>query len=249
MQKVSLFITCLADTFYPRAGIGVVKVLEHLGYTVDFPREQTCCGQPLWNNGYRDDARELAKRMVRVFEDAECVVTPSGSCCAMIRDYYMELLEDDPAYKADAKKLIDKTYEFVEFLTKVAKIDPQELNVQWKGKVTYHYSCHLRGLGMTTEASDLLQKIDGIEYTEAEKIDQCCGFGGTFAMKFSDVSGAMVEDKVQCLSKTGADTVVSNDAGCTMNIAGACRRRDAGVGFKHISEILAEGLGLLEKTP
>lgn len=247
-MKVSLFATCLADTFYPRTAIAVVKVLEHLGCHVDFPGEQTCCGQPMYNNGFHDEARELARRMVRVFEDSEYVVTPSGSCAAMVHDYYGQLLGEDPAYKHGVQALIAKTYEFVQFLVHVLQIDPRRLGVKWRGKVTYHYSCHLRGIGVTDEAIRVLKGIEGVEYVPLEKMDQCCGFGGTFAVKYPAISGAMVREKVECIRATRAHTVVCNDVGCTMNIAGACRRAGVDVTFKSLAEILAEGLGLMERV-
>jgi L-lactate dehydrogenase complex protein LldE len=246
-MKVSLFITCLTDTFYPRTGIAVVKVLEHLGCEVDFPLAQTCCGQPMFNNGFHDETRELAKRMIQVFEQSPAVVTPSGSCAAMIRDYYPELFHGDHAWEHDAQALANKTYEFVEFLHKVLKVDLAKLGCKWDGRVTYHYSCHLRGIGMTDEAEQVMKQIDGLDYVPLEKADQCCGFGGTFAMKYPQISGTMVRDKVGCIAATKADTVISNDAGCTMNISGSCRREGQGVGFKSLAEVIAEGLGLLPR--
>jgi len=245
-MHVAFFVTCLTDTFYPRAGIAAVKVLRHLGCTVDFPETQTCCGQPMYNNGLHAETRDLARRMIDVFEPYPCVVTPSGSCAAMVRDYYCELLEEDHAYHEAAAALANKTYEFVEFLVKVLKVDLKKLDVKWPGKVTYHYSCHLRGIGISDEAVQLMRQIEGLEYTRLEKMDQCCGFGGTFAMKYPQISGEMVRDKVQCIVATGAPMVVSNDAGCTMNIAGACRRQQVDVGFKSLAEIIAEGMGLMD---
>jgi len=247
-MRVSLFATCLADTFYPRTAIAVVKVLEHLGCEVEFPAEQTCCGQPMYNNGFHAEARELARRMVRVFEGSEYVVTPSGSCAAMVHDYYGELLGDDSAYRRGVSELIGKTYEFVQFLVHVLTIDPRKLKVRWRGKVTYHYSCHLRGIGVTDEAIRLLAAIEGVEYVPLEKMDQCCGFGGTFAVKYPTISGAMVRDKVECIRATRAHTVVCNAVGCTMNIAGACRRAGVNVTFKSRAEILAAGLGLMARV-
>lgn len=247
-MKVSLFVTCLGDTFYPRSAIAVVKVLEHFGCEVDFPETQTCCGQPLYNNGFHQDAGVLARRMVDVFEGSDHVVTPSGSCAAMVRDYYEGLLGDDPAYAEGCRRLLGRLYEFVEFLTEVLEVDVAALDIDWKRHVTYHFACHLRGLGVNPQASAaemMLQKIGGVTYTRAEKLEQCCGFGGTFAMKYSEISGTMVRDKVRCLQATGADTVVSNDAGCTMNISGTCQRDGVPLQFMHIAEILAEGLGLM----
>jgi len=244
-MKVALFVTCLTDTFYPRAGIAVVKVLRHLGCDVTFPEQQTCCGQPFWNNGYKAETRKLARHMIEVFEDAQTVVTPSGSCCAMVRDYYAELFEDDPAWAARADQLITKTREFVEFLVKDLKVDLRALGCQWPGQATYHYSCHLRGIGMTDEAEQLIAQIDQLQYQPLEKKEQCCGFGGTFAIKYPEISGSMVRDKVDCIQKSGATTVISNDAGCTMNISGSCHREGKPQQFIHIAEVLAEGLGLL----
>ena len=246
-MDVSLFVTCLTDRFYPRAGIAVVKVLEHLGCRVQFPEGQTCCGQPMWNTGFHAEAKTLARRMIGVFESSERVVTPSGSCCAMIREYYPDMFAADAAWAQRARGLADKTYEFVEFLVKVLKVDLQALGVRWPGRATYHYSCHLRGIGMDTQVvPDLLQQIDQLEYVPLEQVDQCCGFGGMFAVKFPIVSGAMVREKVACIAATGAPVVISNDAGCTMNIAGACQREQVDVKFMSVAELIAEGLGLME---
>ena len=246
-MNVSLFITCLTDTFYPRSGIALVKVLEHLGCTVDFPQAQTCCGQPMFNNGFHTDARALAERMIRVFEHSDYVVTPSGSCAAMIRDNYPELFHHDHAWELDAAKFAGKTYEFVEFLVKVLKVDLAKLNAQWDGRVTYHYSCHLRGLGIKDEAIQVMKQIKGVDFVPLEKAEQCCGFGGTFAVKFPEISGTMVRDKVECIAKAQAQTVISNDAGCTMNLSGSCRREGKAVAFKSLAEVIAESLGLMER--
>jgi L-lactate dehydrogenase complex protein LldE len=245
-MRVALFVTCLTDTFYPRTAIAVVKVLRHLGCTVEFPEGQTCCGQPMYNNGLHDETRQLARRMIDVFEPYPYVVTPSGSCAAMVRDYYTDLLQHDRAYAHGATALAAKTFEFVEFLMNVLKVDLREHGVKWEGRVTYHYSCHLRGIGVTDEAVRLMQQVEGLEHTPLEKADQCCGFGGTFAMKYPQISGEIVRDKVNCIAATKAPTVISNDAGCTMNIAGACRRQGVNVNFKSLAEVIAEGMGLME---
>lgn len=245
-MQAALFITCLTDTFYPRTGIATVKVLEALGCSVSFPESQTCCAQPMFNNGYHDDARALARRMIETFEGAEHVVTPSGSCAAMLREHYVELFEDEPAWQARARVLAARTYELIEFLLNVLEVDLRAHGVRWPGKVTYHYSCHLRGLGVTDEAVRVMRQIEGLDYAPLEKADQCCGFGGTFAMKYPQISGSMVRDKAECISATGAATCVSNDAGCTMNIAGACRREKVNVRFKSLAEIIAEGMGLMD---
>lgn len=249
-MKVSLFITCLGDSYFPRSGIAAVKVLERLGCEVDFPANQTCCGQPMHNNGFAPEARALAARMIRVFAASERVVTASGSCAAMIRDYYPGLFGQDPEIRTAAAALAAKTYEFAEFLVKVLKVDLGAAGVRWSGRATYHYSCHLRGIGVTDEAVRLLRQIEGLEYTALANAEQCCGFGGTFATKYEQISGAMVRDKVADIRSTGAGTVVSSEPGCTMNIAGACRREGCAAEFKSLPEIIAEGMGLLERdTP
>src|ERR1043165_4128815 len=162
--------------------------------------------------------------MIRVFEHSEHIVAVSGSCAAMIRDYYPGLFEHDDAMQSAAAAFTAKTFEFVEFLVKVLRVDLAALGCHWPGRVTYHYSCHLRGLGMTDEAIQLLRQIEGIDFAPLDNAEQCCGFGGTFATKSPDISGAMVRDKVAAIRASRASTVVSSQAGCTMNIAGACRR-------------------------
>ncbi|MCC6680394.1 MAG: (Fe-S)-binding protein [Phycisphaeraceae bacterium] len=246
-MRVALFVTCLTESFYPRTAVAVVRVLEKLGCTVRFPREQTCCGQPMYNNGFHHDARDLARRMVRVFADDEYVVTPSGSCCAMVRCEYPHLFEHHPAELAQVQKLADKTYEFMEFLLRVLKVDLRQLNVQWPGKVTAHEACHLRGLNMQGQADQLMDQITGLEHVRLNHRDQCCGFGGTFALKFPEVSGPLVEDKVAAIRQSAADTVIVNDAGCALNISGACHRAGCHVKFKSLAEIIAEGMGLMER--
>lgn len=248
-MKVSLFITCLGDSYFPRAGIATVKVLEHLGCTVDFPAAQTCCGQPMHNNGFAAEARALAARMVRIFESSERIVTPSGSCASMIREYYPGLFTPGSAEEAAARALAARTFEFSEFLTSILRVDLKELGARWPGAATYHYSCHLRGLHITNETPRLLRQIDGLSYTPLKAPEQCCGFGGTFAAKFSDISGAMVRDKVADIRGTNAPTCISSEPGCTMNIAGCARRQNCPVAFKSLPEVIAESLGLLPREP
>lgn len=245
-MRVSLFITCLGDWYYPRMGIAAVKVLERLGCTVDFPAAQTCCGQPMFNNGFTDEARRLAARMIEVFASSEYVVTPSGSCAAMVREHYPTLFEGEA--RAAAVALAARTYEFSEFLVKVVKPDLTALGVRWDGRATYHYSCHLRGLHMTDEAVQLMRQIEGLEYAPLAKAEQCCGFGGTFASSYPDISGSMVRDKVGCIGATGARAVVCSEPGCSMNMEGACRRQGVGVEFISLAEVIAEGMGLLPRS-
>lgn len=244
MPHVALFITCLNDQFYPQVGVAVTKVLERLGCQVHFPTSQTCCGQPFFNNGYADEARALAKRMVEIFEPYPYIVTPSGSCCAMVREHYPELLGDDPAWETGMRKLVSNTYEFVEFLDKVLHVDFSQFSLSQPRTLTYHYNCHLRGLGVRDQAINLLKQIQGINFVPLEKADQCCGFGGTFAAKYPAISGAIVQDKVRCLAETKAQTVMCNDAGCTMNMSGLCHRQGVAIRFQHTAELLAEAMGI-----
>ena len=223
--------------------MAVVKTLEHFGCSVDFPQAQTCCGQPQFNNGYPQEARPLAERMIRVFKNSTYIVTPSGSCAAMIRDHYPELFKDDPAKHQEALDFAARCYEFVEFLTRVLKVDVSKLTLPDPQRFTYHYTCHLRGLGTTGEPCiSLLKQLKGASFIPLEKAEQCCGFGGTFAVKYPDISGAIVRDKVQCGQKTGADVMIVNDGGCAMNIGGACHRQHGDFAVKHIAEVLASAI-------
>ena len=245
-HNVALFITCLTDQFYPHVGIAVTKILEHYGCRVSFPAAQTCCGQPFFNNGFHPEARELAKRFIEVFEPYDYVVTPSGSCCAMVREQFHELFKGDHAWAYGMQQVSGRTYEFVEFLDKVLKADLSKLKLPGPDSrpITYHYTCHLRGIGVKDEGVRLLRQIGNVDFRPMEKTDQCCGFGGTFAIKYPAISGAIVEDKVQCIEATKAETLVCNDAGCTMNIAGMCHRKGTPVKVKHIAELMAEAMGM-----
>ena len=200
-RNVALFITCLTDQFYPQVGVAVTKILEHFGCSVSFPQAQTCCGQPFFNNGFHDEARGLARRLISVFEPYEYVVTPSGSCCAMVREQYHELLHADPTWEPAMKKLVDRTFDFVEFLDQVLKVDLSNVALPQPQPITYHYTCHLRGIGVKDEGVRLLKQVENVDFRPMEKTDQCCGFGGTFAVKYPAISGAIVDDKVQCIAR------------------------------------------------
>jgi L-lactate dehydrogenase complex protein LldE len=236
--KVDVFTTCLTDNFYPQVAVSVVNVLRRLGAEVDVPGDQTCCGQPAFNSGFFDEARQVAVHMLDVFSDSEIVVTPSGSCCAMVRHYYPVLFADYPSDLERARALAGKLFEFVEFVEKVLYVDWRPWRLRFDASATYHYSCHLRGLGMTDEVPGLLAKIDGLDYRPLEKMDQCCGFGGTFAVKYGHISEALVNDKVNCIEQTGAEMLVCNDGGCALNICGALHRRGSRVRVVHTAEIL-----------
>jgi L-lactate dehydrogenase complex protein LldE len=245
--RIAIFITCLGETFYPRAGIAAVRVLEHLGHRVEFPEAQTCCGQPMLNNGYQREAAALARRMIGIFEGYDAVVTTSGSCAAMVREQFHRVLDGDAAWAGRGDALARRTFEFVEFLTKVVKVDVAALGVRWEGNVTCHTACHLRPLGLADEGEALLRQIQGVRLTALDGGEQCCGFGGLFAVKYPQISGAMVADKVANINKTGCPTVVCSEAGCAMNIEGACRRAGHIPRFISLAEIIAEGLGLLPR--
>jgi L-lactate dehydrogenase complex protein LldE len=241
-RDVALFVTCLTDQFYPHVGIAVTKILERFDCRVHFPEAQTCCGQPFFNNGYHDEARPLAKRLIEIFEPYPYVVTPSGSCAAMLREQYEHLLGEDPAWAEPMHKLAAKTYEFVEFLDKVLKVDFAQFKLAETESIAYHYTCHLRGIGIKDEGVRMLKQMGNVDFRPMEKTDQCCGFGGTFAVKYPAISGAIVEDKVNCIAATQAKTLICNDAGCSMNISGMCHRQGVDVKTKHLAELMAEAM-------
>ncbi|MDZ4781156.1 MAG: (Fe-S)-binding protein [Planctomycetia bacterium] len=235
-MKIALMITCLGDVLRPEAGQATVRLLRRLGHEVSFPERQTCCGQPFYNSGFSDYAREQAKFTIEVFEHAEVVVAPSGSCAAMVRVEYPHLLEAEPEWHARAQRLAEKTYELSEFL--VNRLGVVDVGARYEGRVTYHYACHLRGLGMTDEVERLIRHVAGVTFVPIERADQCCGFGGSFAVRYPDISTAMVDGKVECITATSADVVVSTDAGCLMNIGGRLRRLGKPIEVLHIAELL-----------
>jgi|TARA_Y100000758_G_scaffold8942_1_gene6903 L-lactate dehydrogenase complex protein LldE len=235
-----LFITCVVDQLYPDVGVSVVRVLRRLGVTVGFPKDQTCCGQPVYNTGYSQQARTLAKRVLEQFKDSEYVVVPSGSCAATIRVFYLEIFDDDAELLAEAKALAAKTYEFSEFLVNVLKVeDAANCGASHEGTVTYHPSCHLlRELGVKSEPQKLLQSVPGLEQKELEGAEICCGFGGTFSVKYPHISEGMVTDKVANIQASGADTLVSCDMSCLMNIGGSLNRQESAIKVRHLAQIL-----------
>jgi L-lactate dehydrogenase complex protein LldE len=234
--NIALMITCLGDVLRPEAGKATVRLLRRLGHEVSFPERQTCCGQPFYNSGFSDYAREQAKFTIEVFEHAETVVAPSGSCAAMVKVEYPHLLEAEPEWHARAKRLAEKTFELSEFL--VNRLGIVDVGARFDGSVTYHYACHLRGLGMTDEVEQLIRHVAGVTFVPIHRADQCCGFGGSFAVRYPDISTAMVDGKVECITATDADAVVSTDAGCLMNIGGRLRRLGKPIEVLHIAELL-----------
>lgn len=223
----------------------MVTVLRRLGVDVEFPEDQTCCGQPAFNSGHREDARAVAERFLSVFDKAldgsgedSYIVCPSGSCATMLKVFYKELFHNTPVLLDKAHNISGRTYEFTEFLVKILK--KTDVGARYKGVVTYHDSCHLlRELGVRDEPRKLIEGVEGTELREMEMHDSCCGFGGTFSIKFPRVSVSMLDEKIECILNSGADTVVSSDMGCLMNIGGALSRRKIPVRVMHIAELLA----------
>lgn len=238
-MKVSLFITCLVDQFFPEVGMSAVSVLRKLGVEVDFPEEQTCCGQPAFNSGFTTEARELAKRFIAIFENSEYVVAPSGSCTSMVRVFYPELFKAEPEWHKRAESLASRTYEFTEFLVNVLGVE--DVGASSQGKVALHHSCHLlRELNVKTEPQRLLKTVKGIELVELERSDSCCGFGGLFAVKYPHISGSILQEKIDCIKKSGSDVVVACDVGCLMHIGGGLSRQGETVRTMHIAELMAK---------
>lgn len=244
--RVGLFATCLMNVFRPSIGFSAVKLLEDAGCTVEVPEGQTCCGQPGYNSGDFDSARALARQVIRTFEGYDYVVGPSGSCMATIRHDYPALFEDDPAWLGRAETLAGKSFELLSFLhdelgvtTGAARLD---------ANATYHDSCSgLRGLGIKGQPRALLANVEGLKIREMQDSEVCCGFGGTFCVKYPEISGKMVDDKVRNILATGADTLLGGDLGCLMNIAGRLRRINAPVRVYHTAEVLAglaDGVGI-----
>lgn len=229
-------ITCLGDVIRPGAGQALVRILRRLGHDIEFRQAQTCCGQPMFNSGYADLAREQARHTIRVFEGDALVVAPSGSCAAMVKHEYPHLLEHDDAWHERALQLSRRTFEFSDLL--VNQLGVVDVGAKFSGKVAYHFACHLRMLGQTNEVERLIQHVAGATYVPLNRQDQCCGFGGSFAIRYPHISGNMVNDKMRCILATGADCVVSTDAGCLMNIGGRLHREGQPVELLHIAELL-----------
>jgi L-lactate dehydrogenase complex protein LldE len=229
-------ITCLGDVIRPAAGIATVNLLRRLGHTIDFPEAQTCCGQPMFNSGYSDLAREQAKHTIGVFENAEAIVVPSGSCAAMVKAEYPHLFEHDDPWHARAVALAAKTYELSDLL--VNKLGVVDVGAKFAGRVTYHFACHLRLLGQNDEVPKLLAHVAGATYVPLNRQDQCCGFGGSFAIRYPQISGQMVDDKMSCILATDADALISTDTGCLMNIGGRLHREGKQVEVLHLAELL-----------
>lgn len=241
-RRASLFVTCLVDLLYPEVGEASVALLEDLGVEVDFPKAQTCCGQPAFNSGFEEDARRVASGLLDAMESAEAVVSPSGSCTAMVRSHYQHLFHGTKdEWRAEA--LAAKTFELTEFVVDVLGVD--RLTGRWEGRVTYHDSCHgLRELGLTGQGRGLLGGIEGLEVVEMARPEMCCGFGGTFSVRLPEVATAMADDKIAQSEKTGADVIVSGDSGCLMHLAGRLSRTGSRLRPMHVATLLARARGL-----
>ena len=235
---VGLFATCLVDLTRPSVGFAAVKLLEDAGCRVSVPKAQTCCGQPAYNSGDNADARAIAKKVMQAFRDFDYVVVPSGSCAGMIKHHFPRLFDAEPALAGQAKELAAKTHELVSFLTDV--LDYKGINAEYDGAATYHDSCSgLREMGIKDQPRALLSKINGLTLRECQESDVCCGFGGLFSVKYPDISGRMVDAKVDHIVATGADTLLGGDLGCLMNIAGRLQRRGSNMRVRHIAEVLS----------
>jgi len=239
-MRVALFITCFNDTLFPESGRAVVRLLDRLGHGVEFPEEQTCCGQMHANTGYRDESTALARRFVRIFGDAETVVTPSASCAAMVREQYPRLAEraGDAELVAEVGRLAPRVLELSELL--VGRLGLEDVGAYYPHRVTYHPTCHsLRALRVGDAPLRLLRAVRGIDLVELGDAEECCGFGGTFAVKNADTSMAMLSSKVRSVLDTGAEVCTAGDSSCLMHIGGALSRQRAGVRTVHLAEILA----------
>ncbi len=237
-RRVALFVTCLVDLFYPEIGEASVKLLRKQGVAVDFPQAQICCGQPVFNSGFRSDAAAVARHTMQVFKDAEAVVLPSGSCTDMVREHYVHLFED-PQEKAAAKAFAQKCYELTEFLGNVLGVT--EYDSAFRGKLTYHDSCHMcRGLGLRAEPRRALAGVKGAELIEMPMADECCGFGGSFSVRLPEVSEAILAKKLQAAQASGVEVLVTADPGCLMQMAGGLSRRGEKLQVTHIAEILSK---------
>lgn len=237
-MRVALFATCLVDQLFPDAAEATVSVLRRLGVEVQFPEGQTCCGQVAFNDGFWPDATRLAQKFIEDFDDSDALVAPSGSCVAMVREFYPVLLRDQSALVDRAYALGRRTYELSEFIVDVLHRD--DVGARFPHRVTYHASCHgLRGLHLTTQPLRLLAAVRGLEMRSLPGTEECCGFGGMFAVKFAALSGSMLEAKIQAIESTGAEVVTATDASCLMHIAGGLARRKSPIKAMHLAEILA----------
>jgi L-lactate dehydrogenase complex protein LldE len=242
-MRVTLFITCLIDQLFPQVGEAMVKTLRNLGVEVAFNEAQTCCGQPAFNTGYRSEARQMAEHFIEVFEQerADFIIAPSGSCTAMVRNYYQELFHEpeDEAWRQRFAPVRSRLREFSEFI--VNDMGVEDVGARFASRVTYHDACHLlRELRIAEAPRQLIRAVRDIEFVEMEAPDTCCGFGGTFSVKYAEISCAILQEKVQRIEQSGAEFVVANDSSCLMQIAGGLSRAGSRVKTLHLAELLAK---------
>jgi L-lactate dehydrogenase complex protein LldE len=238
-MKVALFVTCLVDQMWVSIGASTVEILRRVGCEVEFDERQTCCGQPAFNTGYRDEARQVAQRFIRIFEDgkADAIVSPSGSCTAMVH-HFPELFAGDAEWSERARALAARTHELSSFLVRVLKVD--DVGASWTGKLTWHDACHgLRDLNVKSEPRALIRNVRGAEFVELENAEACCGFGGTFSIKYPEISVAILDQKIEAIERSGVQAVVSGDASCLMQIGGRLSRNGSSVRVMHLAELLA----------
>ncbi len=235
--QASLFVTCIIDQLYPQVGVSVVRVLRNLGVAVDFPADQTCCGQPLYNSGFTRQARQLALRVLESFSLSQYVVVPSGSCAAMLKVFYRDLFAGEPANAAKAEELSSRVYEFSEFLVKVLEVT--DVGARWPATAAFHSGCHLlREMEVRDEPGQLLSQVAELELTPLPQSEVCCGFGGTFSVKYPHISEGMLQDKIANILSTQANTLISCDMSCLMHIGGGLSRQQRPVAIRHIAEVL-----------
>jgi L-lactate dehydrogenase complex protein LldE len=238
-MKVSLFVTCLVDQLWSSVGTSTVEILRRVGCEVEFDDRQTCCGQPAFNTGYREEARRVAERFITIFEEskADAIVSPSGSCTAMVH-HFPELFAEDADWRKRAEAIGEKTHELSSFLVRVLKV--QDVGASWTGRLTWHDACHgLRDLNLKSEPRSLIRHVRGVEFVELENADSCCGFGGTFSVKYPEISVAILDQKIESIEKAGVQAVVAGDASCLMQIGGRLSRNGSKVRVMHLAELLA----------
>ncbi len=238
-SRVGLFVTCLVDLYRPNVGFAAIKLLEDAGYTVEVPEAQTCCGQPAFNNGDFDTTRDIARQIIMAFEDFDYVVGASGSCMGTIKTHYPDLFKEEAEWLSRANRLSDKSFELTSFLTDIAGV--KSVDVQFDADVTYHDSCAgLRELGVKQQPRNLLDSVTGLNLNEMQNSETCCGFGGTFCVKFPQISTRLASDKVENIDATGANVLLGGDMGCLLNISGRLKRLDKAVKVYHVAEVLAD---------
>jgi L-lactate dehydrogenase complex protein LldE len=242
-KRVSLFVTCMVDMLYPETGMSVVDVLTYLGVAVDFPMGQTCCGQPAFNAGYQREAKQVAEQFIRAFQDAEVIVTPSGSCAAMVRHEYPRLFEDDPKLAEEAQRLGSITWEFTEFVVDGLGVTDLHGRLPEPQRFAFHDSCHgLRQLGLKEAGRTLVGNLENATVVEWDNSETCCGFGGLFSVKMADVSGAMLQSKIEHIQVCNAGDILTGDVSCLTHINGGLEKQGFEKRVRHIADVLAEGI-------